>query len=161
MITSLGGDVKPLALSPSSLYFSWKGTYKNLWHCSKRVGTYTPMSWSIWLAASSVWVGEVWSKHRLRWLQKCAFTCWCLISPLCFLRNSAIGCKWGKLAPFILFYLFFFFFKQDMFVKFLFALIRDRLSNWTYNTPMPKVPRSPFLSQSLSHNPSGENCSNR
>ena len=26
MIASLGGDVKPLALSPSSLYFSWRGT---------------------------------------------------------------------------------------------------------------------------------------
>ena len=98
------------------------------------------MPWSIWLAASSVWVGKVWSKHRLRWLQKCAFTCWCLISPLCFLRNSAIGCKWGKLAPFILFLfnLFIYFFKQEMFFKFLFALNGDRLSNWTYSTPMPK-----------------------
>ena len=62
------------------------------------------MSWSIWLVPSSVWVGEVWSKHGLKWLQECAFTCWRPISPLWFLRNSAIGCKWGTLAPFI--YLF-------------------------------------------------------
>ena len=56
----------------------------------------------------------------------------------------------------ILFHLFIFF-KQEMFFKFLFALNRDRLSNWTYSTPMPKVPQSPFLSQSqLSHNPSAE-----
>ena len=62
---------------------------------------------------------------------------------------------------FILFYLFIFF-KQEMFVKFLFALNGDRLSNWTYSTAMPKVPQSPFLSQSqLSHNPSGEICRNR
>ena len=26
MIASLGGDVKPLAMSPSSLHISWKGT---------------------------------------------------------------------------------------------------------------------------------------
>ena len=40
------------------------------------------MSWSIWLVPLSVWVGEVWLKHGLKWLQECAFTCWCLISPL-------------------------------------------------------------------------------
>ena len=38
MIASLGGDVKPLGLSPSSLHINWKGTLKNLQHCSKRVG---------------------------------------------------------------------------------------------------------------------------
>ena len=54
---------------------------------------------------SLVWVGEVWSKHGLKWQQECAFTCWRPISPLWFLRNSAIGCKWGKLAPFIPFIL--------------------------------------------------------
>ena len=45
------------------------------------------------------------------------------------------------MAPFILFLfnLFIYFFKQEMFVKFLFALNGDRLSNWTYSTPMPKV----------------------
>ena len=67
----------------------------------KELGTWAPMSWSIWLVPSSVWVGEVWSKHGLKWLLECAFTCWHPISPLWFLRNSAIGCKWGKLAPFI------------------------------------------------------------
>ena len=39
----------------------------------KEKGTYAPMSWSIWLVPSSVWVGEVWSKHGLKWLQECAF----------------------------------------------------------------------------------------
>ena len=42
MIASLGGDVKPLALSPLSLYFSWRVTEKNPWHCSKRVGDVGP-----------------------------------------------------------------------------------------------------------------------
>ena len=60
------------------------------------------MSWSICLVPSSVWVGEVWSKRGLKWLQECAFTCWRPTSLLCFLSNSAIGCKWGELAPFIL-----------------------------------------------------------
>ena len=41
---------------------------------------------------------RVWSKHGLKWLQECAFTCWRPISPLWFLRNSAIGCKWGRVA---------------------------------------------------------------
>ena len=42
-------------------------------------------------------------KHWLimKWVQECAFTCWRPISPLWFLRNSAIGFKWGKLAPHI------------------------------------------------------------
>ena len=62
------------------------------------------MSWSIWLVPSSVWVGAVWSKHGLKWLQECAFTCWRPISPLWFLCSSAIGCKWGKLAPFIFYF---------------------------------------------------------
>ena len=64
------------------------------------------MSWSIWLVPTSVWVGEVWPTHGLTWLRECAFTCWRPISPLLFLRNSAIGCKWGKLAPliFLIFY---------------------------------------------------------
>ena len=64
------------------------------------------MSWSIWLVPTSIWVGEVWSTYGLTWLRECAFTCWRPISPLLFLRNSAIGCKWGKLAPpiFLIFY---------------------------------------------------------
>ena len=37
-----GGDFKPLTLSPSSLYSSWKGTRKNPWHCSKRVEDIVP-----------------------------------------------------------------------------------------------------------------------
>ena len=75
------------------------------------------MSWSIWLVPSSVWVGAVLSKYGLKWLQECAFTC-CRrpISPLWFLRNSAIGCnKWGKLAPFI-----FFLFLQELITHFYF-----------------------------------------
>ena len=58
------------------------------------------MSWSIWLVQSLVWMGEVWSKRGLKWLQECAFTCWRPISPrkIWFLCNSAISCKWGKLA---------------------------------------------------------------
>ena len=63
----------------------------------KSKGTQAP----IWLVPSSVWVSEVWSKHGLKWLQECAFTCWRPISPLCFLLISATGCKWGKKAPFI------------------------------------------------------------
>ena len=42
IILQEGGDVKPLALSPSSLYSSWKGTRKNPCHCSKRVGDVVP-----------------------------------------------------------------------------------------------------------------------
>ena len=42
-------------------------------------------------------------KYGLKWLQECAFTCWRPISPLWFLRNSAIGCKWGKMAQHIFF----------------------------------------------------------
>ena len=67
------------------------------------------MSWSIWLVPSSVWVGEVWSKHGLKWMQECAFTCWRLISPLWFLRKSATGCKWEKLAPLIFYYYYYFY----------------------------------------------------
>ena len=67
------------------------------------------MSWSIWLVPSSVWVGEVWSKHGLKWMQEWAFTCWRPISPLWFFRNSAIGCKWEKLAPFIFYYYYYFY----------------------------------------------------
>ena len=74
------------------------------------------MSSSIWLVPSSVWVGEVWSKHGLKWLQECAFTCWRPISPLWFLRNSAIGCKWGKLAPLLFIYLLFIFTGYQTFV---------------------------------------------
>ena len=65
------------------------------------------MSWSIWLVPSLVWVGGVWSKYGLKWRQEYAFTCCRPISPLWFLRNSAIGCnKWGKLATFVFFFLF-------------------------------------------------------
>ena len=56
---------------------------------------------------TSVWVVEVWSKHGLKWLQECAFTRWHLISHVCFICNSAIGCKWGRLALFICFSVFF------------------------------------------------------
>ena len=42
IILQEGGDVKPLALSPSSLYSSRKGTRKNPCHCSKRVGDVVP-----------------------------------------------------------------------------------------------------------------------
>ena len=55
----------------------------------KELGTWAPMSRSIWLVPSSVWVGEVWSKHGLKWLQECAFTCCRPISPLWIFRNSA------------------------------------------------------------------------
>ena len=102
-----GGDFKPLTLSPSSLYSSWKGTRKNLrMTLFEKSRGQSLMSWSIWLVPSLVWVGEVWSKHGLKWLQESAFTCWRPISPLCFLRNAAIGSKWVKLTPFI-FLLFF------------------------------------------------------
>ena len=46
-----------------------------------------------------------------------------------------------------------------MFVKFLFALNGDRLSNWTYSTPMPKVEGD--WDKSEGHNPDREICSNR
>ena len=38
MITSLGGDVKPLALSPSFLHINWKGMKKIHDNVKKRVG---------------------------------------------------------------------------------------------------------------------------
>ena len=41
-----------------------------------------------------------------------------------------------------------------MFVKFLFALNGDRLSNWTYSTPMPKVEGD--WDKSEGHNPDRE-----
>ena len=44
MIASLGGDVKPLALSPSYFLIDLKGTQKNPHCCSKRVGDIDPGS---------------------------------------------------------------------------------------------------------------------
>ena len=100
---SLGGDVKPLALSPSSIHFSWKGRWNNPLKLFKKSRWRRPrclglsdmcFHWSGWAR---------WDQHGLKHWSGCivqfAFTCWRPISPLLFLSNSAIDCKWGKLAP--------------------------------------------------------------
>ena len=74
LVLQLEGDVK----EPVTLFEK-----------SKRIR----MSWSIWLVPSLVWVGEVWSKT---WTEVAA-------RVRLYLRNSAIGYKWGKLAPHIFF----------------------------------------------------------
>ena len=100
---SLGGDVRPLALSPSSIHFSWKGRWNNplklfkksRWRRLRCLGLSDMcFHWSGWAR---------WDQHGLKHWSGCivqfAFTCWRPISPLLFLSNSAIDCKWGKLAP--------------------------------------------------------------
>ena len=62
----------------------------------------------IWLVPSSVWMGEVWSKHGLKWLQVCAFTCWHPISPLWFLQQFSHWPQVGKVDTAYIYFLVFF-----------------------------------------------------
>lgn len=76
-----------------------RGDVKNPWHCFQSVDV-DPVSWSIWLVPSIVWLGEVrshmdWSGWivRLNLLTS-------RISPICFPRNSALGCNWHHVHRF-------------------------------------------------------------
>ena len=51
-------------------------------------------------------------------LQECAFICWRPITPLWFPCNSAIGCKWGKLAPFS-----FYFYRSRLLISIIIIII--------------------------------------
>ena len=48
------------------------------------------------------WFGwERWDQTYTEATARCAFTCWCPISSLWFLGNSATGCKRGKIDTFL------------------------------------------------------------
>ena len=69
MIASLGGDVKPLALSPSSLNISWKETQKNPWHGSEREGDVNRVV-MVYLTCAVTWSG--WVRWRQTWTEAAA-----------------------------------------------------------------------------------------
>lgn len=74
----------------------------NLWdvkertHCSQRVGHVVP-GVVVYLDLCRRRSGWVRCDHNgLKRLPEAPLICWCPISPLWFLRNSALGCKWGN-----------------------------------------------------------------
>ena len=70
-------------------------------HCSQRVGHVVP-GVVVYLDLCRRRSGWVRCDHNgLKRLPEAPLICWRPISPLWFLCNSALGCKWGKLAPFI------------------------------------------------------------
>ena len=70
-------------------------------HCSQRVGHVVP-GVVVYLDLCRRRSGWVRCDHNgLKRLPEAPLICWRPISPLWFLRNSALGCKVRKLAPFI------------------------------------------------------------